>query len=48
MKTLCMWEMTKFILRQKRSSRIDWSKYDVDVVYECAGKFNSKNKQKFI
>ena len=25
-------------------NKIDWKKYDVDYVFECTGKFNSKDK----
>ena len=25
-------------------NNIDWKKYDVDYVFECTGKFNSKDK----
>ena len=32
------------ITSERDPSRIDWSKYDVDVVYECTGKFNSKEQ----
>ena len=32
------------ITSERDPSKIDWSKYDVDVVYECTGKFNSKEE----
>ena len=32
------------ITSERDPSKIDWSKYDVDVVYECTGKFNSKEQ----
>ena len=32
------------ITSERDPSKIDWSKYNVDVVYECTGKFNSKEE----
>ncbi len=32
------------ITSERDPSKIDWSKYGVDVVYECTGKFNSKEQ----
>ena len=32
------------ITSERDPSKIEWSKYNVDVVYECTGKFNSKEE----
>ena len=34
------------ITSERDPSKIEWSKYNVDVVYECTGKFNSKEETK--
>ena len=32
------------LIRETEISKIDWKKYNVDIVLECTGKFNSKEK----
>ena len=32
------------MIHEKEISKIDWKKYKVDVVVECTGKFNTKEK----
>ena len=42
-----MLEKIKLTLLLKRDpSKISWSKYNVDIVFECTGKFNSKEDTK--
>jgi glyceraldehyde 3-phosphate dehydrogenase len=36
------------ITSERDPSMINWGKYNVDVVFECTGKFNSKKVHKFI